>query len=456
MIVKNKYNGETIAELEDTTLEKAKEIKRLSVESSRKMKSLLPYEREEILLEISRKIRDDNGKLAKIIAQEAGKPVRYSRKEAGRAATTFKIAAEESTRAEGEVIPLGIEPRGRNRFAYYVREPIGVVFSITPFNDPLNLVAHKIAPALASGNAIINKPSSLTPLSCLNVLSYAEDTSLPKNSVAAVLASGGGAVTDFLVTSPDIKMVSFTGGFEAAQRLVQKAGVKKYGMELGSNSPVIVWGDADLDLAAEAVCDAAFESQGQNCIHAQRIFIQRESYDYFKNRLIGFTEKLVIGDPLLEETDVGPMISKGSADRVMKLIEDAVGDGANILHGFQRNGNLVTPTILENVKHSSEIWTEEIFGPVVLLEPVDSFKKAIELANSVEYGLQAGVFTSDLNLALMAIENLEYGAVLINDTSDFRVDSMPFGGFKRSGIGREGIRFSMEEMSEIKLAIFKR
>ncbi|HLH85557.1 MAG TPA: aldehyde dehydrogenase family protein, partial [Thermoplasmataceae archaeon] len=242
----------------------------------------------------------------------------------------------------------------------------------------------------------------------------------------------------------------------AAQKLVNAAGVKKYGMELGSNSPVIVWGDADMDFAAESVCDAAFESQGQNCIHAQRVFVQKDSYEYFKNRLLSFTEKLVVGNPLEERTDVGPMISKGAADRVMKLIGDAIEKGANLLSGFERTNNIIKPTVLENVSPDSEIWSQEIFGPVVILQPVDSFVEAIRLANGVEYGLQAGVFTNDLNLAMMAVENLEFGAVLINDTSDFRIDSMPFGGFKKSGIGREGIRFSMEEMTEIKLAIFRR
>ncbi|MDS0256093.1 aldehyde dehydrogenase family protein [Thermoplasmatales archaeon AK] len=240
MIVRNKFNEEPIAELPDTSLEEAKRIKGLSLSASKDMKRLVPYEIEEALLEISKKIQDNNGKLAQIIAQESGKPIRYARKEAMRAATTFKIAAGESTRLYGEVIPLGVEPRGRNRFAYYVREPVGLIFSVTPFNDPLNLVAHKIAPALASGNAIINKPSSLTPLSCLELISYVSETSIPKNSATAVLASGGGSVTTFLASSPEIKMISFTGGYEAAQKLVNAAGVKKYGMELGSNSPVIV------------------------------------------------------------------------------------------------------------------------------------------------------------------------------------------------------------------------
>jgi glyceraldehyde-3-phosphate dehydrogenase (NADP+) len=250
-------------------------------------------------------------------------------------------------------------------------------------------------------------------------------------------------------------MVTFTGGPEAAENLIKKAGIKKYSMELGNNSPVIIWDNTNIDKMIESVVEAAFESQGENCIHAQRILIKEDIYDSIKNKMIHETEKLKIGDPLEHSTDIGPMISKGEAIRVYNAIREAEKNNAVILTGGERVGNIVKPTILENVNKESEIWKKEIFGPVTIIKPVKSIDEAIALSNDVPYGLQAGIFTSELDIALKAIEKLDYGAVLVNDTSDFRIDSMPFGGMKKSGLGREGIRFSIEEMTEIKLSIIK-
>ena len=456
MIVKNKFTGEVFMEIKDTTRSEAHAILRNGVKATGNMAELPRFKIYDSLMDISDKLKKNSSDLARIISIEAGKPIKLSRKEAMRAANTFQFAAEETRRAHGETVPLDVEPRGIHRTAFFNRVPVGLIYSVTPFNDPLNLVAHKIAPAIAAGNAIINKPASLAPVSALRLSEMASETDLPDHAVQEVISVGGGEISNLFLTSDAIKMITFTGGTEAAEKLVRKAGVKKYSMELGNNSPVIVWNDADLDSAAESVVDAAFESQGQNCIHAQRILVKSDVYEYFRNRLIEITSRLKIGDPLDENTDIGPMITESEAIRVENSVKEACALGSNLLAGGNRDGSFMAPTILENVPPESPVWKKEIFGPVMMIMPVESMDEAINLANDVEYGLQAGVFSSDINLAMQAIERLNFGTVLINDSSDFRIDTMPFGGMKKSGIGREGVRFSMEEMSEIKLAIIKR
>ncbi len=456
MIVKNKYTAEKFIELEDTKLSDAKEIKDKAVKAFHEMRDLPSFERYEALFKISRDLEKRRDEFAKIISNEAGKPIKYSRGEARRASVTMLFSAEESKRIYGETIPMDVESRGKNRFAYYNHVPIGPVFSVTPFNDPLNLVAHKVGPALAAGNSIINKPASLTPYSGYMLNELVKDSGLPENAMQTVLASGGGEVSSYFLDSDEIKMVTFTGGVEAADKLIKRAGIKKYSMELGSNSPVIVWNDADIEVAAEALVDAAMESQGQNCIHSQRILIHKEIFKELSSKLVELVAKLKVGDPLDDSTDVGPMIAEGEAVRVENEVNNAVKDGAKILIGGKRDGRFYLPTLLDSVNHKSGIWHNEIFGPVSILQPVDTFEEALTMANDVPYGLQAGIYTHDLDLAMKAIQRLDFGAVLVNDTSDFRVDVMPFGGMKLSGLGREGIRFSIEEMTEIKLAIFRK
>ncbi len=456
MIVKNKYSWEQYVELKDTSIDEAKSVLHDAKKAFQVMKDLPSFERYEALLKVSRELENRREEFAKIISNEAGKPIKYSRGEARRASITMLFSAEESKRIYGETIPMDVESRGRNRFAYYNRVPIGPVFSITPFNDPLNLVAHKVGPAIAAGNSIINKPASLTPYSGFMLNELLDKSGLPENAMQTVIASGGGEVTNFFLNSDDIKKVTFTGGVEAADRLIRKAGIKKYSMELGSNSPVIVWNDADLDVAAEAIVDAAMESQGQNCIHSQRILIHKDVYHNLSNMLVERVAKLKVGNPLDESTDVGPMIAEGEAIRVEKAVSDAVSNGAEVLVGGKRDGRFYYPTLIRNVKHELGLWHNEIFGPVSILQPVNNFEEAITMANDVPYGLQAGIYTHNLDLAMRAIQMLDFGSVLINDTSDFRVDVMPFGGMKLSGLGREGIRFAIEEMTEIKLAIFRK
>ena len=366
----------------------------------------------------------------------------------------MKFSGEEAKRIHGETIPFDAEPRGTGMVAYYVREPVGVVFAITPFNDPLNLVAHKLGPAIASGNATIVKPSVLTPLSALHLVDLARSAGLPDEAAQVLLAPGESPQVRQLLHEERIKVVSFTGGTEAARNVITQGGIKKYSMELGSNCPVIVWKDADLDRAVPDIVDAAFECQGQNCIHAQRVLIHESVYEETRDRILEATRRLKIGDPLSEETDIGPMITESEARRVEDWVRKAAAQGARTLNGGERKGSMYPPTILEDVDPKSDIAQKEIFGPVTLLFRVGSLEEAVEVSNSVPYGLQAGVFTNDLAVAQTCAQALEYGAVLVNRTSDFRVDFMPFGGFKLSGLGREGIRFAIDSMTEIKLVVY--
>lgn len=456
MKVLNKFTGEDFTEVTETGLKESRDILSRGIKASSEIAQLPLYSVHDALMAISQEIRKNTIELARIITVESGKPIRNSRVEVDRASRVFAIAAEEATRAGGETIPFDTEERGLNRLAFYNRLPLGLIYSITAFSDPLSLAAHKIAPALATRNAIINKPSSMTPVSAMKLGDMVSGTELPGNVVQNVLSPGGSKISNFFLDADSVRMVTFTGSHDTAEKITRKAGVKKLIMELGNNSPVIVWDDADLDSAATSVVEAAFESQGQNCIRPQRILVRRQSYEYFRNRVIELTSNLKVGDPMDENTDIGPMINENEAARVENEVLEARRDGADLIIGGGRDGCVFYPTILENVSLKSNVWKKEIFGPVLNLKPVDSFEEAIEISNDVEYGLQAGVFTSDMNLALTAIERLKYGTVLVNETSNFRLDSMPFGGMKKSGIGREGIRYSMNEMSEIKLAIIKR
>ena len=453
--VMDKFTHQVYQELNETGIDAARAMLDQALAGSRTMKAMPAHERAEILERTSASLSANARRLAETIAIEAGKPIKYSMKEARRAAVTMKFSGEEAKRIHGETIPFDAEPRGEGMVAYYVREPVGVVFAITPFNDPLNLVAHKLGPAIASGNSTILKPSLLTPLSAIELVALVESAGLPKGCAQVLLAPGESEPVRELLREDRIKVVSFTGGPDAAAEIVRQGGVKKYSMELGSNSPVILWRDADLDRAVPQVVDAAFESQGQNCIHAQRVLIHESIYDEAEDRILDAARQLKVGNPLSEDTDVGPMITEGEAKRVEDWVGEAAREGARILAGGGRRGSVYPPTVLEGVDPKSRIAQQEIFGPVVILFRIADLDEAIELSNSVPYGLQAGVFTNDLAVAQKAVQRLEYGSVLINQTSDFRVDFMPFGGFKRSGLGREGIRFAIDAMTEIKLVVYR-
>ncbi|MBM7553633.1 aldehyde dehydrogenase family protein [Thalassobacillus pellis] len=391
---------------------------------------------------------------ARTIASEGSKTINEARGEVKRATQTIQISAEEARRINGETINFDQNEGSENRVGYHYRFPVGVVGAITPFNDPLNLVAHKVGPAIAAGNAIVVKPASVTPLSALKLAEAFVHAGLPEGFLSVVTGSGR-EVGETLVTHPAVNVLSFTGGPEAGERISQQAGPKKVSMELGSNSPVIVLKDADLPDAVQSCVSGAFSAVGQNCIGVQRIYVEEEIYSEFLEEFVNRTAELRVGDKMDELTDVGPMIQEREAKRVENWVNEALEDGAKLKVGGKREGSFYYPTVLTDVPDSAKIAYEEIFGPVVLITPVANLEKAVKLSNAVDYGLQAGIFTTNLNHAFYAIKHLHVGGVMINDSSDYRIDAMPFGGVKNSGIGREGVRYAIESMSEPKVVCFR-
>jgi len=377
--------------------------------------------------------------LAKTIATEGSKTIKEARKEVGRAINTITISAEEARRLNGETIPFDSAEGSENRVGYYYRFPIGIIAAITPFNDPLNLVAHKLGPAIAGGNSVVLKPATVTPLSALKLAECFLEAGLPEK-VLSVVTGYGNNIGDALV--------------EAGEEIMKKIGLKKVGMELGSNSPVIVMNDCDLDPAVESCVSGAFWAVGQNCIGVQRIYIYEDIYEEFKNQFVARTQQYKTGFQLDEETDMGPMINEKEAIRVVKWVDEAVEMGAACLTGGTREGSLVQPTVMENMPPGAKLDCQEIFGPVVTLYKVSTLDEAIEKSNSVNYGLHGAIFTSNVNHAFHAIKHLDVGGIIINDSTDYRVDLMPFGGVKNSGLGREGIKFSLQEMTEPKVVCF--
>lgn len=391
---------------------------------------------------------------ATTIAREGSKTIREARKEVTRCIETLRISAEEARRINGETIPFDQMPGSENRIGYYYRFPIGLIAAITPFNDPLNLVAHKVGPAIAAGNAVIVKPATVTPLSALLLAKAFEKAGLPAG-VLSVITGNASEIGDTLVTHPDVRMVSFTGGLTAGESIVKKAGLKKIGMELGSNSPVIVLGDADLDDAVESTVSGAFWAAGQNCLGVQRVYVEESIFDQFRVKFIARTQQYQVGDKLLETTDMGPMISEKEAKRVESWVYEAIQKGATLLCGGKREGAFYMPTVLTDLPADCTLAKEEVFGPVVTLYRVPNLDTAIRESNSVNYGLQAGIFTRDLEKAFGAIRQMDVGGIMVNDSSDYRIDAMPFGGVKGSGLGREGIKFALQEMTEPKVVCFK-
>jgi len=411
------------------------------------------HQRISILYKTAEIIRNNQEEFARIIANEGSKTIREARKEASRCIDTITISAEEARRIVGETIPFDSREGSENRVGYYYRFPIGIIVAITPFNDPLNLVAHKVGPAIAGGNAIVLKPATVTPLSALKLGEAFIEAGLPWK-ILNIVTGRASAIGDALVTDSRGRMISFTGGTEAGLDIVKKAGLKKIGMELGSNSPVIVMDDAELEQAVELSVSGAFWAVGQNCIGVQRIYIHEAVYDEFEKMFVEHTKKMKVGFQLEEETDMGPMITDEEAARVEKWVEEAQHQGAELLTGGKRKGTLFEPTVFKNMPEAAKLNCEEVFGPVVNLYKVPSLDEAIELANSVRYGLHGAIFTRSLKNAFKAIKGLDVGGVMVNDSTDYRIDMMPFGGVKWSGLGREGIKFALLEMTEPKVVCF--
>lgn len=412
------------------------------------------HERIAILYKVSELLKQRTEEFAVTIAKEGSKTINEARGEVRRCIETLRISAEEARRINGETVPFDQMPGSENRVGYYYRFPIGLVAAITPFNDPLNLVAHKIGPAIAAGNAIIVKPATATPLSALKLAELFEEAGLPKK-VLSVITGKGSVIGDTLIQHDDVQMISFTGGVETGEKITKKAGIKKIGMELGSNSPTIVLNDADLNKAVESTVSGAFSAAGQNCIGVQRVYAEHDIFEEFKNEFVSKTKEVTMGDKLLDTTDMGPLISETEAIRVEEWVNEAIDKGAELLAGGKRRGAFYEPTVLTNLPADCTLATEEVFGPVVTLYQVQNLNEAIERSNQVNYGLQAGIFTKNVERAFEAIHRIKVGGIMINDSSDYRIDSMPFGGVKNSGLGREGIRFSIQEMTESKVVCFK-
>ncbi len=407
------------------------------------------YRRSQILELAAQNIERDAKSFAKLITQEAGKTVKQAEKEVKRCVNTLRLSADEARRNAGEVLPFDAYEGSESRQGWFSREPLGLIVAITPYNDPLNLVAHKLGPAIAGGNAVILKPSELAPLSAIKLVDYLFEAGLPQSVVT--VATGGAELGKALVASREVRMISFTGGFVTGEHIARGAGLKKLAMDLGGNAPVIVLEDCDLEAAVESCVSGAFWAAGQNCIGAQRLLIQETIYEEFRERFVALSSKLVVGNPALESTDVGPMISAQAAMNAEKVVGEALQQGAKLLCGHLREGACYAATVLENVSHNSLLWCNEVFAPVVVLEPVTGLDEAIAFANEPDYSLHAGIFTNDLNKALSAARRIEAGGIMINDSSDYRFDAMPFGGFKYGSLGREGVRFAYEDMTQPKV-----
>lgn len=412
------------------------------------------HQRARILERAALNIERDAEHFARLIVDEAGKTLKQAQKEVKRCVNTLKLSAEEAKRNAGEVLPFDAYEGSENRQGWFSREPLGLILAITPYNDPLNLVAHKLGPAIAGGNGVILKPSELAPLSAIKLVDYLRDAGLPASVVT--LATGGAELGKALVAAREVRMISFTGGFVTGEQIARSAGLKKLAMDLGGNAPVIVMADCDLAATVESCVSGAFWAAGQNCIGTQRLLVQASIYEAFREAFVRLAREQVSGDPLADSTDIGPMISLQAAQNAQKVVDEALQQGARLLCGHQRRGSCYAATVLENVDHGSRLWQDEVFAPVVVLQPFDDLDQAIALANQPEYSLHAGIFTNDLRTAMDAARRIEAGGVMINDSSDYRFDAMPFGGFKYGSLGREGVRFAYEEMTQPKVVCLNR
>ena len=425
-----------------------------AVAAAEPMARMASFERQAVLAHCVKRFTERADELAQALCIEAGKPIRDSRGEVGRLIDTFRIAAEESVRMTGEVQPLDISARAKGYQGMWKRVPIGPCSFISPFNFPLNLAAHKIAPAIAVGCPFVMKPASRTPLGAIIIGEVLAETDLPPGAFSILPAHREGA--DLFTTDDRLKLLSFTGSPDVGWDLKARAGKKKVVLELGGNAAVVIMPDADLDDAADRTVFGAFYQSGQSCIGVQRILVHDAVYDAFKAKLVERTAKLIAGNPSDETTFIGPMIDVKEAARLDGWIQEAVAGGAKLLCGGQRDGAMLAATLLEDVSRSAKLNTEEAFGPVAFFTRFKTFDEALHIVNDSKFGLQAGIFTRDLFHMLKAWDVLDVGGVVINDVPSYRVDNMPYGGVKDSGLGREGVRFAMEDMTEIRNLVIRR
>lgn len=451
--VTNKYTGEVAARVamaDPPTIDAAIQA---SVEAAPAMAAQRPYERQAVLMHCVDRFTERFDELADALCIEAGKPIKDSRGEVSRLIDTFRIAAEESVRLNGEVMNLEISPRARGYSGMWKRVPIGPCSFISPFNFPLNLAAHKVAPALAVGCPFVMKPASRTPLGALIIGQVLAETDLPAGAFSILPCSRDGA--DLFTVDERLKLLSFTGSPEVGWQLKARSGKKKVVLELGGNAAVIIDENTDLTDAIERVIIGAFYQSGQSCIGVQRILVHDSLYDEFQSRLVAAASALIAGDPRKEDTFIGPMISEQEATRLHGWVEAAAAAGGRVLCGGQRDGAMLQATLLEDVPGEQDICRKEAFGPVAVLSRFTDFDKALQEVNDSDFGLQAGIFTRDLYKAQQAWNTLDVGGVIIGDVPSWRVDNMPYGGVKDSGLGREGIRFAMEDMTEIRNLVIR-
>ncbi len=459
MEVRNPYNQEHLAEVSQAGEAEVGQALAAAERAFKDYRKTSAHQRAALLRRVSSMIEEQKEEFAKTIALEAGKPWRYALGEAGRAVETFKFAAGEAERLHGETIPMDAARGSEKRKGFFIRQPLGVIAAISPFNFPLNLVAHKVAPAIAAGNTVVLKPASATPLTALRLGELLLEAGLPPG-VLNIIIGPGSTVGNRLIKDRRVRMITFTGSPPVGERIKRESGIKRVTLELGSNSGAIIAADANLDQALGKCLVGGFAYSGQVCIHTQRIYIHNSIRDEFSEKFVARVEKLKRGDPLDPATEIGPLIDKAAAIKGETWIKEAIEEGAKLLCGGKRKGNYLEPAVLTNVRPEMKVVCEESFAPIVTIDGFNEFAEAIEKFNegsrlgSYEYGLAAGVFTYDIGKAWKAIEDLEVGNVYINDSATFRVDQMPYGGVKESGLGREGPRFAIEEMTEIKMVSF--
>jgi acyl-CoA reductase-like NAD-dependent aldehyde dehydrogenase len=452
--VRNKFTNEVIGTVASAGTSHLESALVSSKKASGTLAAMPAYRRSEILVKASALILESKERLADCIARESGKALKFARLEVERAVDTFRLAGHEAERLHGETVPMDAVKSGEGFIGFWRRRPVGVIAAITPFNFPLNLVAHKVAPAFASGNAVILKPSELTPFTAALLCEILMEAGVPDGGINLIHGTGE-KVADPLIRDSRVDKVTFTGSAAVGRRILSAAGIKKVTLELGNSSPVVIARDANLRLAAAKCAIGANYCSGQVCISTQRIFVDASVAVEFTAMLKEETAKLIVGDPLNEIVDVGPMIRQTEAERVESWVAEAVQGGARLVLGGRREGSVYWPTILDKVTPEMRVVREEVFGPVVSIQTFEDFEDALTMADDTEYGLQASVFTQDIDRAFRAAARLNFGGVIINDTPHLRPDHIPYGGNRQSGLGREGLRYAMEEMTNIQMIMIR-
>ncbi|MBD0349215.1 MAG: aldehyde dehydrogenase family protein, partial [Thermoleophilia bacterium] len=448
--VRSPYSGDLVGRVAKGG---AEETRRALVAAERALESPLPaHVRAEILVKVAGHLRRRHDEVARTISEEAGKPMKAARVEAQRAVSTYTYAAVAARTLAGDMIPMEGSQAGEGKLAFTMRVPVGIVGAISPFNFPLNLVAHKLAPALAAGCPVVLKPATQTPLSALLLAELEQEAGLPPGWLSVIVGPAS-EIGDVLVEDERVKLITFTGSGEVGWRIRERAPRKRVNLELGNATPVIVDETADLSDVAAKVAANGYSFAGQSCISIQRVYVARRVCEPFLDELTPRVEALNVGDPADEETDVGPLIDRGARERVLEWVNEARERGARVITGDEEDGELVGPVLIADAPADAKVSCEEVFGPVVVVNPYDTLDEAIALANGTKYGLQAGIFTNDLQTALQAARRLEFGGVVVNEAPTFRADQMPYGGVKASGNTREGPAFAVREMTEERLVV---